>query len=173
MDAVLTSQLVDVVDTVTKTRTYSSGSVRRLTVCRAEPWGLHVEFSTPEDPDVESEVCWLLAAEGLRLSAGRPRSHRGGSRYSVLTAVRIEHDNRHWRTTDLLLGLTVVSGWVPRFASAENFAAAAASGVLRQMDADLALHAVHRALEQLGGHRYDLASWLSGRGVTQHWPPLF
>lgn len=173
MDAVLTPQLVDVVDTVAKTRAYSSGSVRRLTVCRAEPWGLHLEFGTPEDPDVESEVCWLLAAEGLRLSAGRPRTRRGARRCSLLTAVRIEHDDRHWRTTDLLLGLTVVSGRVPRFASAENFAAAAASGVLRQVDADLALHSVHRALEQLAGHRHDLASWLAGRGVTQHWPALF
>lgn len=173
MDAVLTSQLVDVVDTVTETRTYSSGTVRRLTACRAESWGLQVEFSTPEDPDTETEVCWLLPAAGLRLSAGRPRSAGNRDRSTVLTAVRIEHDNRYWRTTDLLLGLTVVSGSVPRFAGAEDFAAAAASGVLRQADADLALHSVHLALEQMAGHQHDLGSWLTDRGITQQWPPLF
>lgn len=171
--AVLTPQLVDVVDTVARTRTYSSGTVRRLTCCHAEPWGLHLEFSTPDDPEVESQACWLLPADGLRLSAGRPRSRHDRSRCSVLTAVRIEHDARHWRTTDMLLGLTVVSGSVPRVASAEDFAAAVAAGVLRPVDADLALQAVHRALEQLTRHRYDLRSWLAGRGITQHWPALF
>lgn len=173
MDAVLTPQLVDVVDTVTKTRTYSSGTVRSLSACHAESWGLHLEFSTPEDPDIESQACWLLPADGLRLIAGRPRRHRDRRRYSVLTAVRIEHDNRHWRTTDMLLGLIVVSGSVPRFANAEDFAAAVTGGVLRRADADLALHTVHRALEQLTGHHYDLGSWLTDRGIMQHWPALF
>lgn len=173
MDAVLTPQLVDVVDTVTRIRMYSSGAVRRLTTCRAESWGLHLEFSTPEDPDIESEACWLLPAEGLRLSVQRPRSRRDRCRYSMLTAVRIEHDSRHWRTTDMLLGLRVMSGSVPRFASSEDFAAAVAGGVLRRPDADLALQSVHRALEQLSAHRHDLGSWLAGRGIMQHWPPLF
>jgi hypothetical protein len=164
---------VDVVDTVTGVRTYSSGTVRKLSACHAEPWGLHLEFPTPEDPDWESEACWLLPAEGLRLSARRPRLHDRRTRSSVLTAVRIEHDARHWRTTDMLLGLTLVSGSVPRFASSEEYAAAVAGGVLRQVDADLALHAVNRALQQLARHGHDLAAWLAGRGITQHWPPLF
>lgn len=173
MGAVQTPQLVDVVDTVTGVRTYSSGTVRKLTACHAEAWGLHLEFPTPEDPDFEFEACWLLPAEGLRLSARRPRLRGHVSRSSVLTAVRIEHDARHWRTTDMLLGLTVISGSVPRFASSEDFAAAVSGGVLRRVDADLALHSVHRALEQLALHRHDLGSWLAGRGITQHWPPLF
>lgn len=173
MGAVQTPQLVDVVDTVTGVRTYSSGTVRKLTACRAEPWGLHLEFPTPEDPESESEACWLLPAEGLRLSARRPRLRDRCPRSSVLTAVRIEHDARHWRTTDMLLGLVVVPGSVPRFASPEEFGAAVAGGVLRKVDADLALHAVNRALEQLTRHGNDLASWLAGRGITQHWPPLF
>lgn len=169
----MTPQLVDVVDTVTRVRMYSSGTVRRLSTCHAEPWGLHLEFSTPEDPDIESEACWLMPAEGLRLAAQRPRSRHDRCRSSTLTAVRIEHDTRHWRTTDMLLGLRVVSGSVPRFASSENFAAAVAGGVLRPVDADLALQSVHRALEQLSAHHHDLGSWLVGRGIRQHWPPLF
>lgn len=169
----MTPQLIDVVDTVAGTLTYSSGTVRPLTRCQAEPWGLHLEFSTPEDPETKSEACWLLAADGLRLSARRPRSPRCVNSAGVLTAVRVEHDARHWRTTDMLLGLTVVSGSVPRFASAENFAAAVTGGVLQRVDADFALHAVHRALEQLTRHDHDLRSWLATRGVTRHWPPLF
>jgi predicted RNA-binding protein associated with RNAse of E/G family len=173
VSAVLIPQLVDVVDTLTRTQTYSSGTVRQLTACGAEPWGLYVEFLTPEDPAAEAEACWLLPADGLRLSARRPRSRQDrGSHSSVLTAVRIEHDTRHWRTTDMLLGLTVVSGSVPRFTNAENFAAAAASGLLRPGDADVALQAVHRTLEQLAAHRHDLGSWLASRGIMQ-WPPSF
>jgi uncharacterized protein len=167
-------QLVDVIDTVTKVRTYSSGTVHRLTACRVEPWGLHLEFPTPEDPDIESEACWLLPADGLRLSTRRPRSrHDRNSKYSVLTAVRIEHDARHWRTTDMLLGLMVMPGSVPRFTSSEDYATAVAGGVLRRVDADLALHAVHRALQQLTDHGNNLGSWLAVRGITQHWPPLY
>ena len=160
MGAVLIPQLVDVVDTLSRTRTYSSGTVRQLTECRAAPWGLYLEYPTPEDPDVKAEACWLLPADGLRLSARRPRSrHNRGSRSGVLTAVRIEHDTRYWRTTDMLLGLTVVSGSVPRFTSSEDFAAAVASGLLR---------AVHRALEELAAHRHDLGSWLASRGIVRH-----
>lgn len=171
---VRTPQLVDVVDTSTKLRTYSSGIVRQLTACRAEPCGLYVEFPTPEDPDIDAEACWLLPTDGLRLSVRRPRSrHDHRSKYSLLTAVRIEHDARHWRTTDMVLGLTVAPGSVPRLAGSNDYAAAIAKGLLRRADADLALHAVHRALQQLAEHQHDLRSWLAARGITQHWPPLF
>ncbi|HEU0090321.1 MAG TPA: hypothetical protein VFQ77_22135 [Pseudonocardiaceae bacterium] len=171
MGAVLTPQLVDVVDTLTRRQTYSSGTIRPLTVCHVEHWGLHLEFTTPEDPEAESQACWLLAAEGLRLSTTRPRSGLDQSRSSVLTAVRIERDARYWRSTDMLLGLSLVSGSVPRFSSSADFAAATASGLVRAADADHALRAVHRALEQLCAHRYNLAAWLAARGVTQPWPP--
>lgn len=173
MSAVQTPQLVDVVDTLTGVRTYSSGTVHRLTACRTEAWGLHIESATPEDPNWEYETCWLLPADGLRLSVRRPRHHGCRPGTTTLTAVRIQHDARHWRTTDMLLGLTVVPGSVPRFASSEEFAAAVTGGVLRRVDADLALHAVHRALEQLARHRNDLGSWLAVRGITQHWPPPY
>lgn len=174
MHTVPTQQLVDVIDTVRAVRTYSSGAVRILTACRAERWGLQLEFRTPEDPEIESETCWLLPADGLRMSAQRPRisADRARGRITQLTAVRIEHDARHWRTTDMLLGLSMVSGSVPRFVCYEDFAAAVTGGVLRRGDADRALYSVYRALDQLARLHYDVGSWLSGRGITQPWPPL-
>lgn len=171
MSALLTPQLVDVIDTATAVRSYSSGAARRLRSCHLEPWGLAFESATPEDPAVDAEISWLLPDDGLRLTVLRPRSRHARIAPTVLTAVRIEHDARHWRTTDLLLGLAVPRDRSARIAGAEEFAAAVAGGVLRPPDADLALAVVHRTLEQLARHRHQLASWLAARGILRTWPP--
>lgn len=168
----MTPQLVDVIDVLTATRTYSSGTVRHLTSCDAEPWGLRVACPTPEDPSYDSEVGWLLPADDLRLTIRRPRSRHAADDASVLTAVRVWRDGRHWRTADLLLGLTVRVGSPCRIAGSEEFAAAVAGRVLRPGDADLALHTVHRTQAELAHHRNDLVGWLAARGIMHRWPPF-
>lgn len=173
MDAVLTPQLVDVVDVDNKTRAYSSGTSEQLASCRALPWGLYVECTQPADPEVEREICLLLPADDLKLTVKRPRASRPHSTLPCcLTAVRIEHDGqgRHWRNTDLLLGLRIQPGSAPRLIQADEFAAAVVGGVVGPQDTGVAIRAVYRALRQLATHRYNLHSWLSGRGVTEYWP---
>ncbi|TWP46251.1 hypothetical protein FKR81_36550 [Lentzea tibetensis] len=172
MGAVTSPQLVDVVDTISAVRSYSSGGTRQLSSCRVERWGLRMECPTPEDPFSDSEVTWLMPDLGLRLTTHRARSRHARSSPSVLTAVRVQGDHRHWQTTDLLLGLAVPGGTTARIVRSEEFAAAVAGRVLRPGDADQALRIVHRTLEELSQHRHDLTSWLTYRGIYDVWPPL-
>lgn len=171
MGAVITPQLVDVVDTSTAVRSYSSGTARRLRVCQVTRWGLYLECPTPEDPFSEAEITWLIPTLGLRLTQHRPRSRHARIEPSVLTAVAVHHDARHWRTADLLLGLAVPGRTTARIVRCEDFAAAVAGRVLRPMDADYALRTVHRTLEEISRHGHNLNSWLAYRGIFDTWPP--
>ncbi|MCP2169370.1 DUF402 domain-containing protein [Goodfellowiella coeruleoviolacea] len=170
MGAVITPQLVDVVDTFTAMRSYSSGSTRHLATCRVELWGLRLECPTPEDPFSASELTWILPEPGLRLTYRRPRSRHALGGPSTLTAVRVERDTRSWRTTDLLLGLAVPGGTTARIVHYEEFAAAVAGRVLLSDDADRALRTVHRTLEELSHLHHNLAAWLSTKGIYEPWP---
>ncbi len=161
----ITPQLVDIVDTFTAERSYSSGTSLRLTFCQVEPWGLRMEAPTPDDPFVDSEVTWLIPDAGVRLTHRRPRSRHARSGPSTLTAVRIQRDTRSWRTTDLLLGLSVPGGTTARIVGAEEFAAAVAGRVLRPDDADM-------ALEELSHCYHDVVPWLNYRRIATPWPPL-
>ncbi len=172
MGAVITPQLVDVVDTVNAVRSYSSGSSRQLSVCQVERWGLRLECPTPDDPFSESEVTWLLPDLGLRLTHHRPRSRHARSGPSTLTAVRVEIGEHGWQTTDLLLGLAVPGGTTARIVRCEEFAAAVAGRVLLPDDADQALRTVHRTLEEISRNRHDLSAWLGHLGIYDSWPPL-
>lgn len=172
MGTAITPQLVDIVDTFTAERSYSSGMVRRLTFCGVEPWGLRTECPTPDDPFVDSEVTWLLPDMGLRLTHKRPRSRHARSGPSTLTAVRVQRDTRCWRTTDLLLGLSVPGGTTARIIGAEEFAAAVAGRILRPDDADLALRTVHRTWEEVSRCYHDVVTWLNYQRVHTPWPPL-
>jgi hypothetical protein len=167
----ITPQLVDVVDTITAVRSYSSGTSRRLRTCQEERWGLRTECPTPEDPFSDSEVTWLLPEMNLRLTHRRPRSRHAKSGPSELTAVRVIRDGRFWRTTDLLLGLAAPGGTAARIVRSEEFAAAVAGRVLLVNDADLALCTVHKTLEELSRVRHDLSGWLAHKRIFEVWPP--
>jgi hypothetical protein len=168
----ITPQLVDIVDTFTAERSYSSGSSVRLAFCQVESWGLRMECPTPEDPFVDSEVTWLIPDCGLRLTHRRPRSRHARSGPATLTAVRVQRDTRSWRTTDLLLGLSVPGETTARIVGSEEFAAAVSGRVLRPDDADMALRTVHRTLEELSRCYHDVVHWLSYHNITTPWPPL-
>lgn len=172
MGATITPQLVDVIDTVSAVRSYSSGTTRTLRVCHVERWGLRLECPTPEDPSYDSEITWLLPEANLRLTHLRPRSRHAMSAPSVLTAVRVYRDGRYWRTTDLLLGLAAPGGTTARIVRSEEFAAAVAGRVLRVGDADLALCTVHKTLEELSRFRHDVSAWLAHKHVFEVWPPF-
>lgn len=172
MGAVTTPQLVDVIDTISGVRTYSSGGMRHLTSCHIERWGLRIEHPTPEDPFSDSEVTWLLPDLGVRLTTFHPRSRHARGGPSVLTAVRVERDQRYWQTTDLLLGLAVPGGTTARIVRSEEFAAAVAGRVLLPGDADQALRTIHRTLEDLSNVNHNLTSWLTWQGIYDAWPPL-
>jgi hypothetical protein len=167
----ITPQLVDVVDTATAVRSYSSGTARQLRICQEERWGLRTESPTPEDPFHDSEVTWLLPDMNLRLTHRRPRSRHARSAPSELTAVRVFHDGRYWRTTDLLLGLAAPGVSSARIVRSEEFAAAVAGRVLLVGDADLALRTVHKTLEELSRYRHDLSAWLAHKHIFEVWPP--
>ncbi|GLZ36753.1 hypothetical protein [Actinokineospora sp. NBRC 105648] len=171
MGTAITPQLVDIVDTVTAVRSYSSGMTRTLRTCQVERWGLRMECPTPEDPFYDAEVTWLLPHLNLRLTQQKPRSRHAKGGPSVLTAVRVLRDGRVWRTTDLLLGLAAPGGTTARIVRSEEFAAAVAGRVLRVGDADLALCTVHQTLEELSRFRHDLSSWLAYKHVFEVWPP--
>lgn len=172
MGTAITPQLVDVVDTFTAERSYSSGGSSRLTFCQMESWGLRMECPTPDDPFADSAAIWLIPDIGLRLTHRHPRSRHAHCRPPTLTAVRVHWDTRYWRTTDLLLGLSVPGGTTARIVGAEDFAAAVSGGVLRTDDADLALRIVHRALEELSGCYHNMVPWLTHHRIRTPWPPL-
>lgn len=170
VSAVLTPQLVDVVDTVAGIRSYSSGTVRQLNFWQVEPWGLRLECSTPDDPSTDAEISWLLPRDGLRLSFQRPRSRHALVGPSRLTAVHVQYDRRHWRCTDLLLGLAIKPNAMTRLIGSADFAAAVSGRVLRPADADRALQIVHRTLHQLANQRHSIGAWLHARGISTRWP---
>lgn len=172
MGTAITPQLVDIVDTVTAVRSYSSGTSRRLRICQVERWGLRTESPTPDDPFSDSEVTWLLPDINLRLTDRRPRSRHARRAPSELTAVRVIRDGRYWRTTDLLLGLAAPGGTTARVVRCEEFAAAVAGRVLLPGDADLALCTVHKTLEELSRFRHDLSAWLAHKYIFEVWPPF-
>lgn len=160
------------VDTVTAVRSYSSGTARQLRTCQEERWGLRTECPTPEDPFYDSEVSWLIPDANLRLTHKRPRSRHARGAPSELTSVRVSHDDRYWRTTDLLLGLAAPGGTSARIIRSEEFAAAVAGRVLLVGDADLALRTVHKTLEELSRHRHDVSAWLTFKYIFEVWPPF-
>jgi hypothetical protein len=84
----------------------------------------------------------------------------------------VQRDTRSWRTTDLLLGLSVPGATTARIVGSEEFAAAVSGRVLRPDDADMALRTVHRTLEELSHSYHDVVHWLSYHGITTPWPPL-
>jgi predicted RNA-binding protein associated with RNAse of E/G family len=133
-----------------------------------ERWGLAVECPTPDAPEHDAEITWLLPDLGLRLTRYRPRRRHSRPGPSTLTAVRIERETRSWTTTDLLLGLEVEDGGRARIAHATEFATAVATGALRLSEADYALRTVHRTLEEVTRHR-DLNQWLAYRGIFDIW----
>jgi hypothetical protein len=143
-----------------------------LAFCQVEPWGLRTESPTPEDPFSDGEVIWLLPDLGLRLTHRRARSRHARTGPCTLTAVRVQRDTRSWRTTDLLLGLSVPGGTTARIVGSEDFAAAVAGRILRPDDADLALSIVHRTLEELSRCDYDVLPWLAYQRISTPWPPL-
>lgn len=166
------SRLVQVIDTVAAARSSLTGEVRHLASCHPESWGLRIECPTPEDPLTDVEVCWLLPADAVQLSARRPRSRHARRCESVMSAVRIRQHGRHWCITDLLLGIATDPGTPSRLVGLDDFAAAVAVGELGPVDADHALRTVHRIQGQLAGHRYHVGGWLADRGILRTWPPF-
>ncbi|MGH3620810.1 MAG: DUF402 domain-containing protein [Sciscionella sp.] len=171
MRTTTTPQLIDVVNTFTAERSYSSGDTRALSVCTVEGWGLRTECAIPEDPFVESEATWVLADASVRLSHQRPRSRHARPTPTVLTAVRVQRDTRSWRTTDLLLGMAITGGTTSRLVHVEEFAAAVAGQVIRPHDADFALQTLHRVMEELAHCHHNVGVWLGYQGIVDSWPP--
>lgn len=168
MGAVVTPQLVDVVDVFSAQRLHPSGATQQLDECHVEPWGLSLRYPTPEDPVHAGEITWLLLQDGLRLTRYEPRRRHAQRGPSLITAVCIDRDTRSWTTTDLLLGLEIPEQGAPRVIQSEEFATAISSGLIRLSEADYALRTVHRTLEELVLHR-DVGQWLANRGIFDIW----
>ncbi|WP_223839296.1 hypothetical protein [Saccharopolyspora pogona] len=166
--AAFSPQLVEVIDVFSSQRRQPSGSVAQLEVCHVERWGLAVECPTPEAPDHDAEITWLLPDLGLRLTRYRPRRRHSRPGPSMLTAVHIERETRSWTMTDLLLGLEVGDHGRARITHATEFAAAVGNGLIRLSEADYALRTVHRTLDEVTRHR-DINQWLAHRGIFQLW----
>lgn len=171
MRTTFTEELTDVVNTFTSERSFSSGTTRQLTVCTVERWGLRMECPTPDHPFVDAEAIWLLADAGIRLTHQRPRSRHAQPMPTTVTAVHVQRDSHSWRTDDLLLGLEVPVKGTPRFARAEEFAAAVGSGAIGPFAADAALRTMHRTLEELTVCGHDVDIWLARQGIVDSWPP--
>lgn len=168
MSAATSHQLVDVIDVFSSERRHSSGAVHHLEVCRVEEWGLSLEGPTPEAPEHDAEITWLLPGLGVRLTRYRPRRRHSRPGPTLLTTARIERDGRAWTTTDLLLGLEVPAHGPARIAHYDEFATAVSSGLIRLHEADYAFRTAHRTLEELSAYR-DINHWLAHRGVFDIW----
>ncbi|MBE9375559.1 hypothetical protein IQ251_13985 [Saccharopolyspora sp. HNM0983] len=159
---------MEIVDIIGSQCRQPSGAVSRLDLCRVQSWGLAMERPSPEAPEQETEVIWLLPDLGLRLLRHRPRRRHSRPGPTVFTAARIESDAHSWTATDLLLGLEIGDDGPARIARAEQFAAAVESGALLQREADFALQTIHRTLGEITAHR-DVRQWLAHRGIFDPW----
>ena len=75
---------MEVIDLFSSQRRYPSGHVHRLETCHVERWGLAVECPTPQAPEHDVEITWLLADLGLRLTKFRPRNRHSRPSPSTL-----------------------------------------------------------------------------------------
>ncbi|MBQ0923622.1 hypothetical protein KBO27_06685 [Saccharopolyspora endophytica] len=160
--------MMEVIDLFSSQRRHPSGYVHQLEVCHVERWGLAVECPTPQAPEHDVEITWILADLGLRLTKFRPRNRHSRPSPSTLTAVTIHRDTRSWATTDLLLGLEISDRGRPRITRAAEFATAVATGAIRQSEADYAFQTVHRTLDEVSLHR-SINQWLAYRGIFDPW----
>ncbi|GEM_PF-6041508 len=162
------TQLVEVIDLFGAKRVRTSGAVHQLTSCRLERWGLAVECRTPDAPEHDLEITWLLPELGLRLTRFQPRSRHRRPDPAVLTAARIQPDAHSWAWTDLLLGLEIPDRGPARIIHCQQFAAAVTTGSIPPSDAEFALRTVHRALDELSRH-HDIRQWLAHQGIYRTW----
>lgn len=133
------------------------------------PWGLYLARPTPGREQFHYLESWLLPSLGLRATVfhfnpGHERNHDFYLDIGEYTPGRTV-----WRSEDHYLDIEVRTGGGADLADVDELLDAVHQGLLSQDVAELAIRRAVTAIDGLARNGYDLAAWLTRKGMTLGW----
>lgn len=133
------------------------------------PWGLYLARPTPGREQFHYLESWLLPSLGLRATVfhfnpGHERNHDFYLDIGEYTPGRTV-----WRSEDHYLDIEVRTGGGADLADVDELLDAVHQGLLSQDVAELAIRRAVTAIDGLARNGYDLAAWLTGKGMMLGW----
>jgi predicted RNA-binding protein associated with RNAse of E/G family len=143
--------------------------VRAVDEYAVHPWGLYLARPTPGREQFHYLESWLLPSLGLRATVfhfnpGHERNHDFYLDIGEYTPGRTV-----WRSEDHYLDIEVRTGGGADLADVDELLDAVHQGLLSQDVAELAIRRAVTAIDGLARNGYDLAAWLTAKGMTLGW----
>jgi predicted RNA-binding protein associated with RNAse of E/G family len=145
------------------------GIEREVEEYRVEPFGLYVARPTPGRESFHYVESWLLPELGLRVTDFWFSPGHELDQDFYLDVVRAEVDGDSWRSVDLYLDIVLRTGQRLDVLDTDELLAASDTGLLSGAEACRALEITYATVEGLAAHGYDLARWLSTKGIELSW----
>jgi uncharacterized protein len=160
---------VEIFDLDAMTNTDPKGFVRAVREYRIEPFGLYLARDVVDHPSIRAIESWLLPGVGLRATDWffHPGHERDQDFY--LDVVRIDVQDRCWRTEDHYLDLVVRAGRGAEVLDTDELLDALLAGLIDRTTAQAALATAYRAVDGLARHGYRLDRWLATVGAWPTW----
>lgn len=150
------------------TNTDPKGFVRAVDEYRLEDFGLYMARPVDGHPEITYFRSWLLPRFGLRVS-----------RWGAHPGTRFEHDfyidvvdietGPAWRTTDLYLDITVLTGQHQTLLDTDETLSALRAGLIDQAAAERAFERAFLAIDGIAAAHRDVDAWLAGQGISLTW----
>jgi uncharacterized protein len=151
------------------TNTDPKGIVRVVREYRVEPFGLYVARDLVNHPSIDAMESWLLPAVGLRITDWFYRYRHEWEDQFYIDVVRIDVDDRCWRTEDHYVDLILRPGCGVDVVDTDELLDAVLAGLLDPATAHAALATTYRTLDGLARHGYQVDRWLSTVGMPLTW----
>lgn len=164
---------VEVFDVAGRINIDNKGHVREVDEYRLEPFGLYMARRMEAHPNRVYLESWLLPELGLRISdwEWREGSREDLDRYLDIVEIDTGEPGPApvWRVTDLYLDITVRTGRNLQVVDTDELLAALIEGLIGYEEAHTALERVHRAVDGIARHDYNVERWLADRDITLRW----
>ncbi|MGH3872723.1 MAG: DUF402 domain-containing protein [Pseudonocardiaceae bacterium] len=160
---------VELFDLDTMTNIDPKGRVRAVREYRVEPFGLYLARDVVDHRSISALESWLLPELGLRVTEWSYRLGHERDEHFYLDVVRIDVEDRCWRTEDHYLDLVVRPGRDVQVLDTDELLDAVAAGLLDRSAAQTALATIYRTVDGLAQHGYRLDRWLSTVGAWPTW----
>ncbi len=143
---------------------------RPVDVYQEHPHGLFVARPFTQHPRIAYWQAHLLPALGVQvcrytLHAGRPFDY-------YIDIARITRSGAVWELRDHYLDVLVWGGLRAEIVDTDELVASVHAGLIEQGEALQAVESLHRVLNGLARHHYDVNAWLAESGVTLEWPDV-
>jgi len=160
---------IEIFDVEAGTNTDPKGFVRPVDEYREEPFGLYMAREVVGHPRIAYLESWLLPGLGLRANDfwHHPGAERDNDLYLDVADIAVV--DGVWRTVDHYLDIALWTGRKLEVLDADELSAALAAGLIDPDAAQRAMGTAFATVDALAAHRYDLAAWLGGRGISLRW----